>query len=363
MSSCWASAKHLWLRLQGNAERTAETWQGHLDGSAAAVQILGALISAGSISRHWGPGWSGSLILGDSARPVTGLSIRRADPTRPFATPWLNWLGPWDAEVLFGQLQGHNEPRSPRLLAMRLETAPTRWLAVGASRAIQWGGEGRNNSIRTLWKAFLGRDNAGADGIDSANEPGNQLGGFDARLSLAALGVPAAVYTQWIGEDEAGYLPSKYISQSGLEVWSDRRALRWRLVIERADTRAGQDGLLPGTTYRHHIYRDGYTQRGRSLGFPLGADVRATIGHLYVFGAGAWSGAIQALNGRANEGAVAGLAFAPRSGLGAVEVRLSYEVDRAGSVEVRIGRTRYTPYGGVARETTVGGIDVRLRLR
>jgi hypothetical protein len=361
--ACLAPSATSALRAQINAERTAGRTRVHADGTYAALDWHGALLTAGAVPRYWGPGWAGSLILGDNARPVPAIGVRRADASRGFESRWLAWLGPWDAEIFFGRLQGHDEPRAPRFVAMRLEAAPASWLTLGASRAIQWGGAGRDNSLGALRDALLGRDNVGASGIGVANEPGNQLAGFDVRISAARLGAPVAVYTQWIGEDEAGYRPSKYIAASGIETWFATRCCRWRASLEHVDTVTGLHDEFPGTAYRHHIYRQGYTQHGRVIGFSLGTDVRAAVLRLDAFGVGPWSGSLRMLDGDANPGAIADLPYAGASRLRAAEARLRYRAAGAFAAELRTGRSQYTPQTSARpiRETTVGA-SVELRL-
>jgi hypothetical protein len=360
-AACAAAGDSTVARLRVNVEESADRRRVHLDGSYAGLVWHGALLTAGAIARYWGPGWGGSLILGDNARPVPSVSLRRADPTQPFETRWLSWLGPWDAEVFFGQLQGHSEPRAPRLAGMRVEIAPARWLALGASRTIQWGGAGRDNSLRALWKAFTGGDNVGASGVTAANEPGNQLAGFDIRASFSPLGLPIAAYTQWIGEDEAGYLPSRYIAASGVETWFSASRWRWRAVLEHIDTVVGVHDEYPGTAYRHHIYRQGYTQYGRVLGFSLGGDIRAAVAQVHAFGDGPWSGSLHALSGRANPAGIAALPFAADSRVQGIEMRVRYTAGRYGSAEVRFGRSRYTPWGAAAVSERVAGLAIVLR--
>lgn len=363
-AACVAPSASSALRLQVNAERSAGRTRVHADGTYAAFDWHGALFTAGAVPRYWGPGWAGSLILGDNARPVPAIGVRRAAASRGFESRWLAWLGPWDAEIFFGSLQGHQEPRAPRFVAMRVEVAPVSWLTLGASRAIQWGGVGRDNSLRALGRALLGRDNVGAGGIDASSEPGNQLAGFDVRISLARLGAPVAVYTQWIGEDEAGYRPSKYIAASGVETWFATRCCRWRAALEHVDTVTGVHDEFPGTAYRHHIYRQGYTQHGRVIGFSLGTDVRAAVLRLDAFGAGPWSGSLRILDGNANPGAIAALPYAGASVLRAGEARLRYRAAGAFAAELRGGRSQYTPQTSARpiRETTVGA-SVELRLQ
>ncbi len=361
-ATCVAPGGSVVVGLRVNADKSSEHRSVHLDGSYAGFVWRGALVSAGAVERFWGPAWAGSLILGDNARPVPAISVRRADPTRPFETRWLSWLGPWDAEVFFGQLQGHTEPRAPRLFGMRVEVSPASWFALGASRTIQWGGAGRSNSPRSLWHAFKGGDNVGQAGVTQANEPGNQLAGFDARASLGRFGVPVALYTQWIGEDEAGYMPSKYMALSGVEAWFESNRWRWRAVLEHVDTVVGVHDEFPGTAYRHHIFRQGYTQRGRTLGFSLGGDVSAAVAQLHAFGDGPWSGSVQALAGRANPGAIAALPYAANSIVQGAALRVRYAASEDLAVEARYGRSRYTPWGGSETREHAGGLSIELRL-
>ncbi|WP_157263673.1 capsule assembly Wzi family protein [Azohydromonas aeria] len=239
-----------------------------LEGTEAAIPLGPGQAYASVQRRHWGPGWSGSLIL-DAAAPAVPAVGWRKTSNDPFETRWLSWLGPWNADVFFGGLQGHRQPAHPYLVGMRLQIQPLSWLQLGASRTLQWGGKGRDQSLRSLWNGLLGQDNQGG----TANEPGNQLAGFDARWHWNfAGGHQVAVYGQTTGEDEADYLPGKNMKLVGAE-WALQRGSRsLRLFAERANTVAG----LPGVAYRHHIYLQGYTQDGTVLGHPGGGDVKLT---------------------------------------------------------------------------------------
>ena len=83
-------------------------------------------------------------------------------------------------------------------------------------------------------------------------------------------------YTQWIGEDEAGGLPSKFIAQFGLETWGSLRDGRWRLRAEYTDTTCNFSRETPqfNCAYRHPIYPQGYAYRGRIIGDSLDNDSR-----------------------------------------------------------------------------------------
>jgi hypothetical protein len=89
-------------------------------------------------------------------------------------------------------------------------------------------------------------------------------------------------FTQWIGEDEAGGLPSKFIGQFGLETWGSSPLGGWRLRAEYADTACNFTRENPefGCAYRNAVYPQGYTHRGRIIGHSMDNDSR-----MYTLGA------------------------------------------------------------------------------
>lgn len=224
--------------------------------------------------RHWGPGWTGSLILDAAAQPLAAIGWRRPQ-ARPSAHPLLQWMGPWSADVFFGRLTGHEQPTRPALIGMRLQINPVPPLQLGFSRALQWGGHGRPEGMSALTHALLGRENVGTDGIDASNDPGNQLAGFDWRWRFGPQ-ARRAFYGQLIGEDENGYMPSAYIVQVGLESRWRQRDAEWHVFAEWNDLIAGHaagGNRPPGITYRHHLYQQGYSHACMPLGHPAGGDV------------------------------------------------------------------------------------------
>lgn len=97
------------------------------------------------------------------------------------------------------------------------------------------GGEGRPESLSSIWDAFVGnKDNGGTGEPD----PSNQIAGFDARLNLQPLlQVPMGMYAQYVGEDEAGGLPAKKMYLAGVDYSSSYNNMPFQLYTEWADTR------------------------------------------------------------------------------------------------------------------------------
>jgi hypothetical protein len=162
-----------------------------------------------------------------------------------------------------------------RFLAARVNFKPRPWLEFGLTRTAQWCGGDRKCDWDTFTDLLFGRDNAGDD-VTVEEQPGNQMAGYDMRLRSPWRKLPVAVYTQWIGEDEAGGLPSKFIGLFGLEAWGPSGFGAWRLRAEYTDTACNFSRELAefNCAYRNNIYPQGYTYRGRIIGHSMDNDSR-----------------------------------------------------------------------------------------
>jgi hypothetical protein len=246
-----------------------------LDGSYVGVNLGNFMISFGAMPRWWGPGWDGSLILSDNARPMPGITVER---NYSDASPWpvLRWFGPWRASLAVAQAEGSDVAVADvRFLAARLTFKPRPWLEFGLSRTAQWCGSGRPCDADTFLDLLVGRDNRDAS-LTVDDEPGNQLAGYDFRVRLPGRLASTALYGQFIGEDESGGLPSKFLGQVGLETTFAGGEASWRVRTEYADTTCIFTRSDPqfDCAYRNGLYPQGYTFRGRVLGHTLDGDGR-----------------------------------------------------------------------------------------
>lgn len=300
-----------------------------LDGSAVSTGLGAGQVYASVERRHWGPGWTSSLILDGGSRPVPAVGWRKLDPAS-FETPLLSWLGPWNADFFAGQLSQRRGPRHAHLLGGRVQFMPLDGLELAVSRTIQWGGSGRPESARSLYHALVGDDNTYV--VDDPNEPGNQLAGFDARYTLRfGSERSVSVYGQAIGEDEAGNLPSHYLASAGIDTAFAWRGAAVRAFAEAANTSmAGAFGKGRSGAYQHHVYTDGYSQLGHPLGHPTGADVRLVSAGVFVE-SGAWAGTFIAHRGHAYSFARQYRAGARLTGANA---ELSWRLDAASRIGV-----------------------------
>ena len=283
-------------RLRVNAEKDPIIDNGHdvnVEGSYLAGKLWNQWLIAGQIPTYWGPGHEGSLIRGDASRPVYGFTMQRAEQ-QAFETKWLSWIGPWQYQAFAGQLDDYEAVPDTNILGLRLTAQPLPYLELGASRTFQIDGQGQPDSLKAYWNAFIGKDNACDDnGCTGEGNASNQIAGFDARLNLQQwFKVPLSLYGQFVGEDEAGLLPSKKMYLAGIDYSSQFKNMPFQIYTEWADTRT--NGEVQGISYNHHIYTDGYYQHGFPLGHAMGGD-----GQMLSLGGDIRFDVMNRLNGRA----------------------------------------------------------------
>lgn len=256
-------------RLRINAEKDPQIDNDqdmNIEGSYLAGKLWNQWLIAGQIPTYWGPGHDGSLIRGDASRPVYGVTMQRAEQNS-FASKWLSWIGPWQYQAFAGQLDDYDAVPDAKLIGLRVTAQPLPYLELGASRAMQWGGGDRSESLSTLWNAIKGNDNFD----NSDDDKSNQIAGFDARLSLQPLvQVPMDIYAQYVGEDETGGLPAKKMYLAGVDYSSSYNNMPFQLYTEWTDTRS--NASADGISYNHRVYTDCFYQHGYPLAHAIGGD-------------------------------------------------------------------------------------------
>jgi hypothetical protein len=275
------SASWLMSRVATNVSVTAASDPAddqslRFDGSYLGILMGNWILSGGWIDRWWGPGWEGSLILASNARPMPAITFERRF-SDPFRWRLLQWAGPWRATLSMGKADEESDAAVPefRFLTARVSFRPRPWLEVALSRTAQSCGEGRPCDLGTLGDLLIGRDNRDSS-LTAAEEPGNQMAGYDVRIHSPWRSLPAALYVQLIGEDEAGGLPSKFLGLAGAEMWGSSSWGSHRWYAEYADTSCNFSRQSPqfDCAYRSSAYPQGYTFRGSVMGHALGGDGR-----------------------------------------------------------------------------------------
>lgn len=244
------------------------------DGSYVGVALGNWMLAAAITDRWWGPGWQGSLILGNNARPIPAFTLER-NLTTPFETKWLRWIGHWDLSVMYGFLEEERNVPNAQFFGLRLDFRPIKNLEIGLSRTAMWCGDGQPCNFDAFMDVlFRG---------DGGNSNPNQLGGVDVRWSGKAWRQPYALYMSMIGEDENGYYATDWLGQFGGELWGySERLGTWRTFLEWSDTECdfrlyrsirGDSGPgSPGCAYNHSTYTTGYRYKGRAIGHSFDGD-------------------------------------------------------------------------------------------
>jgi len=179
----------------------------------------------------------------------------------------------------FGISQMENERQdidSPLFMAWRFEFMPFKKIELGISRTAQFCGEQLECNLDVFWNMLIGNDNVGIDAT-AENEPGNQMAGFDMRWNSPIGNLPYALYAQYIGEDESSYVPAKYLSQLGLEVWkplADGGVVQG--FFEYASTTCSANssrGPYYNCAYNQGRFNaEGYRYKGRVIGYTADRD-------------------------------------------------------------------------------------------
>ena len=162
--------------------------------------------------------------------------------------------------------QGNLVTGKPRLAGVHLSIEPFPGWSLGVNRVLQYGGDGRPDSLRDLFNAFF---RPSSDNIPSGGnvnvEFGNQTASFTTRF-LMPTAVPFAVYMEYAGEDTSttNNLRLGNVALSA-GVQFPQLGSRFDLTVELSEWQNGW--------YVHHIYRDGLVNEGHVIGH-WGADWR-----------------------------------------------------------------------------------------
>ncbi len=251
-----------------------------LDESYLSSNIGNWKYTVGQQSRYWGPGWDGSLIMSNNARPFPSLSVEnelsKAEPDDFFL---LRWLGHTKLHAFVGQLESDRGISKAKIIGTRLSIRPHKLFEVGLHRTIQWGGEGQNESASDFFKALFSVRVDNQDG-SLGTVTGNSLAGIDARWNLpfGRKNTHYSLYTQYLGEDrtDGSILLGDEIFMIGGSVagFSKKFKGSWRAYIEATDTSAGSFKGRDNNNivYNHSSYTDGYRFQDVSLGHGVDSD-------------------------------------------------------------------------------------------
>jgi hypothetical protein len=222
-------------------------------------------LEAGRDSLWWGPGYHGSILMSNNARPFNLLKITNP---QPFLLPWIfRAVGPVRVDWFLARLEADRDFPHAELSGLRLNVKPHPLVELGASRVVMFGGEGQPHvGFFDYFKSLAALSEEAAT---------NQLAGFDASVLIPLPNNPllrtVRLYVDAAGEDEAAFMPTKWGDLLGLQLNDLFKTGRTDLRIEYADD------IVPGypnVFYTHTLYTSGYTYEGRVIGHHMGTQSR-----------------------------------------------------------------------------------------
>jgi hypothetical protein len=238
------------------------------DGSYVAQKVGGAVIYGGYLTHWWGPGWISALSLSNNARPMPQIGIER-DETTAFRSPWLSWIGPWQAEFFVGWLDDSRIAVNTIYPGFRFTFNPLPGLEIGLARTTEMCGTGHSCSPL--------RDYFDLENDNSAVNHTNDEGLIDVKYSAMLGNYPVEAYMQLMNEDSSPITHSDTSHLFGASLWLPAGTAPLRLTAEYSDSVPTVDifsfgDVAHGVAYNNGDYVDGMRYRDRSLGFSLDSD-------------------------------------------------------------------------------------------
>jgi len=223
-------------------------------------------VQAGKLSTWYGPGRHGALLFTNNAAPYSGVRIHNPEPI-PMPGGF-RFLGNVQYDFFAARMEKKEQFSHSILVGTRLAARPAGWLEIGFSRALHYGGEGRDDGISEFFTDYFGNN--------ESSGRSNSLSSFDITLTLPFAFQPMQVYWER-GVDDNSHLGRMFVP------WSDvganilglyfPRALRFSrldLRIEYADTYSGD--AKDDNWYADPVYPHQY--RGNILGHAMGGSSR-----------------------------------------------------------------------------------------
>lgn len=302
------------------SERSGQRY--NFEPNQVAVTIGNVAIYGGFTPEWFGPGHDGALLYSNSARPFPKVGIKKLMPSA-FDAPVLRWFGPFRFDFFVGILDGERDFRNSANIGTRVSFQPARGVEVGLNRAQQLCGAGRPCGFHQIANSFIGGGSDGTSRADYIRQPGNQLAGFDISYRRRFGAVAGKIYAEAEAENFSDVVLKQFGRQIGT-TWSGpwgHRGASWQASVEYADTLAAQifsgtplqsgGATYPGSFYNNTLYLDGFTYKGRPIGYWTDGDSRNLVASLSVTDSRnrRWYGSINAVH--LNLSGISGVAIGP----------------------------------------------------
>ena len=187
-----------------------------------------ASLSIGKVDRIWSFSEKSSLILSSNSRPLEALSLKLENR---FNRNWLPSIANWSVEFINGSTKNSLNGKNSMLSGARVAINPSDKLNIEFLQTAQWGDQYNKPYSFDIDVLLPINTNAGR------NSNINKMAGFGLSYSVPLNKNTYRFYSQAIGEDEAGNLPSCYAWMAGLELTAPKMKFPTILTIEAIDTR------------------------------------------------------------------------------------------------------------------------------
>ena len=220
-----------------------------------------ANLSFGKVDRIWSFSKKSSLILSSNSRPLEAISINLKNK---FNTQWLPSHANWSVEIINASTENSINGQNSMLTGTRVVISPSEKLNFELLQTGQWGGQ-NDKLYSSNIDALLFRNTN--EGINSNI---NKMAGFGVSYSIPLNKNAYRFYSQAIGEDEAGSLPSCFAWMVGFELTAQKMKFPTTLSIEAVDTRVKKSShgyCGANTMYNNNNYS--YINYDTVLGVPI----------------------------------------------------------------------------------------------
>ena len=220
-----------------------------------------ANLSINKINRIWSFSKKSSLILSSNSRPLEAISIKLEDK---FNMNFLTSAANWSVEIINGTAKNSLEGENSSLTGARVIISPTEKLSFEFLQTAQWGDQNDKPYSTNIDVLLPIETNIGK------NSNINKMAGFGLSYSVPLNKNTYRFYSQAIGEDEAGNLPSCYAWMAGLEFTAPVMKFPTTIAIEAVDTRVKKSTF--GYCGANTMYNNGtydYINDDTVLGVPI----------------------------------------------------------------------------------------------
>ena len=223
------------------------------DGSYVNYKTGIANFSIGKVDRIWSFSEKSSLILSSNSRPFEAISINLENK---FDIKWFPSTANWSVELINGSTKNSLEGESSMLTGARVIISPTERLNFEFLQTVQWGNQ--NDKFYSIaFDTLLPIET----NIGSKNYI-NKMAGFGLSYYVPLNENIYRFYSQAIGEDEAGNLPSCFAWMAGIELTATKIKFPTTISIEAIDTRVkkstngncGANTMYNNSTYDYMNY-------------------------------------------------------------------------------------------------------------